>query len=169
MITKLTQQERHFINKFKEAEDQGFSEQWGVSLATEECKKDMLYMFEDCESFEKIVADSILLFSACQGIYISKYGDFFWATGDEGEIYCAGKHIQNSVYPALADALWPFELPFTDFYDENDKHFNHYPECVEQYKKFCKDAGLPFIDNFDDTPEEAAFTDFLNQQVYHEM
>lgn len=71
----INNNKKHFINKFREGEEQGFSEQWGMSLATEKCKKDILCMFEDCESFEKIVADSILLFSACQGIYISKYGD----------------------------------------------------------------------------------------------
>lgn len=46
----INKNKKNFINKFREAEKQGFSEQWGVSLATEKCKKDMLYMFEDCES-----------------------------------------------------------------------------------------------------------------------
>lgn len=166
MHTRLTIEEEIFMAKFREAADQGFSDKWGVFLANDKDKEDMLYMFEGAELFEKLVKNSIMLFSACQGIYISKYGDFFWATGDEGEIYCAGKHIQNSVYPALADALWPFEFPFTDFYDEDDEHFNHYPECVAQYKKFCEQAGLPFIDNFESSKEEDAFSDFLNKQVY---
>lgn len=152
----LIQEELRFIEELKkdlEANgDKSFIEiLFQASFkAPEILKQDLDELFEGY--FKKLFNDSDLIFESVNCRYIGKYGDTFYGTDSEGEIFGMGQEIQNLAFSIMCsyygDVLDPEGKIDVEKYFKN--HLNlDYDEYIQSYKDFCLSLDYEYKESWD--------------------
>lgn len=146
-MTKLTDKEIKFIKDLEEdykirKKNSFMNILFGSSPETiENITKDALY---GSGSLKKFLNKSIFIMSIKNGFYLGKYEDNFFVYTTEGELFGAGKEIQNTC-SFLRNLLY-FSLDDKRVIEDmfQRKGFNNYDEVIMDYKKFCNNMKLEF-------------------------
>lgn len=107
----------------------------------ENIKKEALY---GSGSLKKFLNKCIFLISIKNGFYLGKYEEHFFVYTSEGELFGAGKEIQNTC-SFLRNLLY-FSLDDKRVIEDmfQRKGFNSYDEVIMNYKGFCNNMHLEF-------------------------
>lgn len=123
-------------------------------------KKDLLDNAEDLFDF---FSESDVIFFTNGAFYLGKYKEDFWLYSSEGELWGAGKQIQNTCNIIRMNEFAPLEYKG----DINDKlkrdGLPDYDSIINEYKLFCLEKGMIFNESDEDWAIESA--DF-NKMIY---
>lgn len=123
----------------------------------EEVKKEAI---QGSGSLRNLLKKSTLFLSIKNGFYLGKYEDDFFIYSSEGELFGAGKEIQNTC--CLRNLLY-FSIEDKRVIDDMfaRKGFRPYDEVIKEYDNFCKSLNLCFQEKDDYWEKQAE--DFNNQ------
>ncbi|MDI6976211.1 hypothetical protein [Serratia sp. Se-RSBMAAmG] len=129
-----------------------------IPLSFEEVKKEAI---QGSGSLRKLLKKSTLFLSIKNGFYLGKHEDDFFIYSSEGELFGAGKEIQNTCC-CLRNLLY-FSLEDKRVIDDMfaRKGFKPYDEVIKEYDDFCKSLNLCFQEKDDYWEKQAE--DFNNQ------
>lgn len=110
---------------------------------------------------KKIIQESEIIFRTQDSFYLGKINEHFWLYSNEGELWGAGKEIQNTCN-LIRDV---FYFPVNDKSIIEDifkrKGFNTYDSISNDYRIFCESLELKF--NEDEDYWQSQADDFYSQ------
>lgn len=110
---------------------------------------------------KRIIQDSEIIFRTQDSFYLGKINEHFWLYSNEGELWGAGKEIQNTCN-LIRDV---FYFPINDKSIIEDifkrKGFNTYDSISNEYRIFCESLELKF--NEDEDYWQSQADDFYSQ------
>ncbi len=110
---------------------------------------------------KKIIQESEIIFRNQDSFYLGKINEHFWLYSNEGELWGAGKEIQNTCN-LIRDV---FYFPVNDKSVIEDiferKGFNTYESISNEYRIFCESLELKF--NEDEDYWQSQAEDFYSQ------
>lgn len=166
----ITEQERIFLEKLKSdyisKKDSSFlNVLFSTSiLDIEKVTKDILANIEDDDEILNIFEQSDFLLYTRGGFLLGKYQDFFWLYSNEGELWGAGKQIQNTCN--IIRQLLYFTLDNINYIESMFKERNlpSYKKTVTQYKDFCQNMSLTFTESDTQWENESKHFDLMLQE-----
>lgn len=95
----------------------------------------------------KIIQQSDIIFRTQDSFYLGKIDEHFWLYSNEGELWGAGKEIQNTCN--LIRDVFYFPLDDKSIIDDMFKRngFGSYDSVSSDYSQFCRSLGFAFNDN----------------------
>jgi len=113
------------------------------------------------KNIKKIIQESEIIFRTQDSFYLGKINEHFWLYSNEGELWGAGKEIQNTCN-LIRDV---FYFPVNDKSVIEDiferKGFNTYESISNEYRIFCESLELKF--NEDEDYWQSQAEDFYSQ------
>lgn len=166
----LTKSEKHFIkaleNDYMSKRDSSFlNVLFSTSLLDiEGVKKDILANTEEDDEILNIFDQSDFLLYTRGGFVLGKYQEFFWLYSSEGELWGAGKQIQNTCN--IIRQLLYFTLDDIKYIESMFKERNlpSYKKTVAQYKAFCQNMNLMFTESDIQWENESKDFDLMLQE-----
>ncbi len=126
-------------------------------------KKDLLDNAEDLFDF---FSESDVIFFTNGAFYLGKYKENFWLYSSEGELWGAGKQIQNTCNIIRMNEFAPLEYKE----DINNKlkrdDLPDYDTIIDEYKSFCLNQGLIFNESDEDWAIESEDFNKMIQEKY---
>lgn len=162
--------EKNFINAIKNDYSENHKNSFlnvlfGTSpLDMDEIRKDINLNIEDDDGLNEILNRSDFIFYTKGGFLLGKYEDDFWIYSSEGEMWGAGKKIQNTcniirqlLYYTLDDKKY-----IESMFKENG--YPSYKKIISKYKNFCNSLGLNFVESDTEWMEESKEFDLMLQE-----
>lgn len=166
----ITEQEKIFIenlkNDYLSKRDGSFlNVLFSTSLLDiENVKKDILANIEEDDEIINIFKESEFLLYTKGGYLLGKYHDFFWLYSSEGELWGAGKQIQNTCN--IIRQLLYFTLDDIKYIESmfKERGLPSYKKTVAQYKAFCQNINLTFTESDTQWENESKEFDLMLQE-----
>lgn len=98
--------------------------------------------------YQKIFEQSEIIFRSQDSFYLGKYKNHFFIYGNEGELFGAGKEIQNTCN-VFRELFYAYDINDRRALDNIFKmhHYPPYKEVIGDYKIFCKQFDLEYNEN----------------------
>lgn len=95
----------------------------------------------------KIIQQSDIIFRTQDSFYLGKIDEHFWLYSNEGELWGAGKEIQNTCNLIRDVFYFPLDdkSVIDDMFERNG--FGNYDAVSSDYSQFCRSLGFTFNDN----------------------
>lgn len=126
-------------------------------------KKDLL---DNSEDLFGLFSESDVMFFTNGAFYLGKYKEDFWLYSSEGELWGAGKQIQNTCNIIRMNEFAPLEYKE----DINNKlkrdGLPDYDTIINEYRLFCLEQGLIFNESDEDWAIESEDFNKMIQEKY---
>lgn len=111
--------------------------------------------------YQKIFEQSEIIFRSQDSFYLGKYKNDFFIYGNEGELFGAGREIQNTCN-VFRELFYAYDINDRRALDNIFKMHDYpsYKEVINDYKIFCKQFDLEY--NEDDLYWQQQAEDFDN-------
>lgn len=98
--------------------------------------------------YQKIFEQSEIIFRSQDSFYLGKYKNDFFIYGNEGELFGAGKEIQNTCN-VFRELFYAYDINDRRALDNIFKMHDYppYEEVINDYKVFCKQFNLEYNEN----------------------
>ena len=95
----------------------------------------------------KMIQHSDIIFRTQDSFYLGKIDEHFWLYSNEGEMWGAGKEIQNTCNLIRDVFYFPLDDKsiIDDMFERNG--FGNYDAVSSDYSQFCRSLGFTFNDN----------------------